>query len=276
MNNGGQGVEIRGGSANVIGSETAGKGNLISSNAGDGVRITAAAGLSPSAQLAGLNFARSHVIQGNEIAFNGGSGVVASGSQVNGITVGQSVTATAVKGVGNVIAGNAGYGVFVDGAAQRVAVQGNSVADNGVGGVLINGAANRSSFSTLAFERIGGIPAGQTAVVRSLSGGRKQLEVYGRLTGQANQQYSIEVYANDPNAGNGSTQLRRVLGRVTVTANASGVVDFSTTPLRITTTALEVGEQITMSATALRFEAGSTRVSSSIATVELPGIRNPI
>ena len=91
-----------------------------------------------------------NVVYGNSVADNTGNGIVVSGLRTNIVTVGQiTIPGRAVGGAPNVIVGNGGYGVLVNGT-RGVTIQGNSIAENGGlddeglpagGGIqLINGA----------------------------------------------------------------------------------------------------------------------------------------
>jgi len=231
---------------------------------GSGATATATATLVSTT----LTSARDHVVHGNAIRLNGGNGVAAVGSGVLGLTVGQSVTTTGVTGVRNVIEDNIGYGVLVAASAQRVSSQGNSIFGNLLGGIELGTGANRSTASTLRLT---------SAEIRQPSGGGQQVVVRGSLSNPLypSQQYSIDIYASLPEDGNypGLTgyQARRFLGRATVTAGANGAATLSIT----ITASIQVGEVITATATALRFEAGSTSEISNGVTADYPGIPTP-
>jgi hypothetical protein len=251
--------------------------------------------------------ARGHVVSGNTILENDGSGVEVDGTGVAvtgvvGTTIGQTVTATKVSGVGNVIEGNKGVGIYVGRNAQQVSFQGNVIADNEGGAAFVAPGANRSSATagTFRFERqvwdartkkwiadeLHRDHVDQSVLLRASAAGSR-LEVYGMFSNSTakQQQYSIDVYANSPydKEGVGGVQHRRLLGRVTVMADANGVVDFRRNPLVITAP-VEAGEVITLTATSLRLEAGSTVILNDLnrsseelrkAVVEHPGIKNP-
>jgi hypothetical protein len=302
MNNQGYGVELLGGSGNVVGGASAAVGNMIANNTASGVRVGAAVG-APSTMVA----ARGHVVSGNTILENDGSGVEVDGTGVAvtgvvGTTIGQTVTATKVSGVGNVIEGNKGVGIYVGRNAQQVSFQGNVIADNEGGAAFVAPGANRSSATagTFRFERqvwdartkkwiadeLHRDHVDQSVLLRASAAGSR-LEVYGMFSNSTakQQQYSIDVYANSPydKEGVGGVQHRRLLGRVTVMADANGVVDFRRNPLVITAP-VEAGEVITLTATSLRLEAGSTVILNDLnrsseelrkAVVEHPGIKNP-
>jgi CSLREA domain-containing protein len=135
--NGGSGIASQY-SQTTIGGTSAGEGNLISGNAGDGIFAK--------------NSASSYFVKvwGNKI------GVAASGSALgnsgNGIQFANG-TSSAVQGAivgdtgsgGNTIAYNSGAGVFMDSSSVRWnSVRGNSIHDNGGLGILLSNNANES------------------------------------------------------------------------------------------------------------------------------------
>jgi hypothetical protein len=186
---------------------------------------------------------------------------------VASVTIGQTVTARGVTGLGNLIEDNAAFGIRVAAGAQQVSFQGSSIAGNLVGAVSMGAGANRSTAQTLSLS---------TAVLRG-TGTSQSVTVTGRLANARypQQQYSIDIYANLPDDGNYASltgyQARRYLGRATVVTDSQGNAAFT---LRITAP-LEVGEVITATASSLRFEAGATSVLSNAVTADLPGIPTP-
>ncbi|HEV2946620.1 MAG TPA: FG-GAP-like repeat-containing protein [Gemmataceae bacterium] len=126
--NGLNGVWINGTSGNIIGGTTAGAGNVISGNGGDGVLVQGGA-------------ATGNVIQGNRIGVNvagtaaianmGDGGVVITAGFAN--TVGGTTA-----GAGNIISGNGGNGVLVKGGGASVnVIQGNRIGVNAAGTAAI-------------------------------------------------------------------------------------------------------------------------------------------
>ena len=120
-----------GGSGNLIGGAAAGEGNLISGNAGDGVDLVASS---------------QNVIAGNRIGTdaagtaalgNGGDGVFLGASCDGGTCVGSSgnTLGGSAKGAGNVISGQGGDGVHIDGQGSGISnlVEGNTIGA-GLGG----------------------------------------------------------------------------------------------------------------------------------------------
>ena len=103
-----QGITLLGSSYNTIGVGSAGLGNVISGNSGDGILIE---------QGGGANSAAANQIVGNRIGTtpnglqaigNGGSGIVVEGA-------GGNMLGMPGLGFGNVVSGNVGPGISRDG-----------------------------------------------------------------------------------------------------------------------------------------------------------------
>ena len=262
MNGSGAGIRIAGGSGNVVGGTAAGSGNTVMGNAGSGIQVTGGT----MGRTAFENTARDHVVQGNVIRDNL-TGVEVDGN-VNGTTIGEQVTLQGVSGKGNVIEQNGGHGVVIKGGAQRVGVQGNTIRDNDGEAMIRLTGVNRSAATAFALT---------AAVVQQRSGSGPQLVVTGSISNPvyALQQYSVELYANDPSEGVYKTlddyELGRYLGRATVTADRNGVATFE---VKITAP-VNIGEVITATATSLRFEPGATAMVSNAVTADIPGFATP-
>jgi hypothetical protein len=271
MNNAGDGIVLEGGSGNVVGAGIAGKGNTIAANVGSGVRVRAAsiAGMPSTIQAA-----KGHAVWGASITGNTGDGISVDGSGTAGVVIGNAVTSSSVSRTGNTIADNAGYGISLGSTAKQVGFQGNTVYGNALGAFSLPTSANplRATSLTLSSAVISGAGSGTV------------LTLNGQGRGAASQQYSIDVYANSADDGDYSRstspalnssgyQARRFLGRVTVIAGTDGTFFLKNVKI---TAAVEVGEVITMTATSLRFNAGSTSaLSSANVTADLPGIPTP-
>ncbi|MHB1558854.1 MAG: beta strand repeat-containing protein [Isosphaeraceae bacterium] len=144
--NGGQGVDLIGTTSQTTIGQV-GFGNVISGNTGAGVLFT--------------NQAQSLTMLANNIGVNRtGTGPVANaiGVELAGNT---AVIGGGATGQGNVISGNLGNGVQVDGTARGIAVLGDQVVLNAGDGIAVNGASGVS---------IGGTGAGQGNLVSSNSG----------------------------------------------------------------------------------------------------------
>ncbi|MHB1557348.1 MAG: beta strand repeat-containing protein, partial [Isosphaeraceae bacterium] len=138
MGNGGDGVQVEGGAlANTIGGTSSGSGNVISGNTGDGVALV---DLGVRGNLVAGNLIGTDVT-GTVALGNGGAGVEASGDSAD--TIGGTL-----GGARNVISGNTGAGVLVDGSASGILVANNLIGTdingtaalgNSAGGVVVSG-----------------------------------------------------------------------------------------------------------------------------------------
>ncbi len=144
---------------NTIGGASPGAGNLISGNLSDGVLVNSEIG-SGNAILGNLIGTD---VTGTVALPNQGHGVHIQG---NGVTVGGTR-----PGAGNVISGNLGDGVFLEGASSNV-VQGNSVGTDASGirplGNGINGVSATFGFSSdlsATNNTIGGTGAGAGNII---------------------------------------------------------------------------------------------------------------
>ncbi len=201
------------GDSNTIGGSASLAGNLISSSRDFGVRI---------------NTSDLNVVQGNLIGVasdglsalpNGGNGV-----EVVGLAVG-NVVGGVFSGEGNQIAYNGGTGVEaytnVSGSPSQNAIQGNSIHDNldlgidlGRDGIDVNDPGDLDG------------DANERQNYPILEAAQGSQVITARLDSQANTAYSIDVYANptcDP-LGNGEGQV--YLTQVSAATNNAGQVTF--------------------------------------------------
>lgn len=152
--NGASGVEIDGGVDNTIGGNSAGKRNIISGNAQHGVRI--------------FNGASSNKVRGNYIGTNE-AGTTDRGNTNSGVII-DNATSNTVGGTnanyGNLIAGNDGNGVLVQGGATDNTMRYNTIGLSSGGASLPNGGAgvrfnvssdNRVTDNTIQFNAQGGV-----------------------------------------------------------------------------------------------------------------------
>lgn len=153
----GDGVLIKSNSTgNTIGGSVAGQGNVISGNAGRGLVIEGASAGS--------------VVQGNFIGTNA-SGTAAVANQNAGVEIsaGSSTNAigAATAGARNVISGNLGDGVKIDGTITfSNNVQGNYIGTNAAGTSAIGNAAAGVRISDAAGNNhIGGLSAGVRNII---------------------------------------------------------------------------------------------------------------
>jgi hypothetical protein len=136
---------------NTVGGTTAGAGNVISGNTGDGVA------LGSSNNLVASNFVGTNAA-GTAALANSKNGVDISGSNNN--TVGGTVS-----GDGNVISGNTNDGVLINGGSLNV-LEGNFVGTNASGtAALANGAIGVELMPGTSSNTIGGTVSGAANVL---------------------------------------------------------------------------------------------------------------
>ncbi len=116
----GQGLTILGSSNNTIGLGSAGGGNVISGNSGDGILIEDGSTGSFQNLIAGNRIGT--VADGTAAAGNGRAGVAIAGANASGNSIGGSGLV-----FGNVISGNAGAGIQVAGGGAGNAIQANFI-----------------------------------------------------------------------------------------------------------------------------------------------------
>jgi hypothetical protein len=264
INNVKDGVQVRGGAGNVIGGITAAAANFIGYNGRDGVLVSDRLTSSTDAIVGAAATTLQNQIVGNEIVRNVGDGVQVEGSKTVQVVVGQDLTGKAVAGRTNTIADNGGYGVLVS-AAQQVGVQGNSIYGNALGAISLAASAN---------QFVGTPPQIDLSYVGSGNNGTTIIEGY--VSGDSLQQYSIDVYANPPHDGNTGTlqgyQMRTLVGRMTVTAGQDGRAQFKFT----VSSTIKLGDVLTLTATSLRYGAGSTSALSNAVVHRLKQQPTPV
>ncbi len=146
--NSGIGIYFVGASNNTVGGTTAGAGNLISGNGGDGIQFFGA----------GTSF---NLVQGNYVGVssngitpmpNGGNGMYVAGASSN-------LFGGTTAGAGNVVAANAGDGIQIYDSSYNV-VQGNLVGTDKTGlHALGNGGSAMSVYAGSTFNTVGGTSA---------------------------------------------------------------------------------------------------------------------
>ena len=148
------GVEIQGSSTgNTIGGTVAGAGNLISGNAGSGVRIVGGSGHLVSGNLIGTD------ITGSTDLGNSGVGVYLSGTSNN-------VIGGTTSDGRNVISGNDSHGVEVAGATTTGnVILGNYIGTNAAGMAGVRNEGNGIRLTTNQSTTVGGTTAGAGNVI---------------------------------------------------------------------------------------------------------------
>ncbi len=161
VNSGFAGIQIVAGAFdNTIGGTTTGAGNIISGNTGDGVDITGSG-------------TTGNVVEGDYIGTNGG-GTAALANGGDGVAISSAVGNTIggmAAGAGNLISGNLGVGVAVNGTALPTGLvglwNGNGNDADGVGGnngTSVGGAGFTQGIVGQAFNFTG---AGQAVVLNN-------------------------------------------------------------------------------------------------------------
>ncbi|MFL6036908.1 MAG: NosD domain-containing protein [Gaiellaceae bacterium] len=191
------------------------KDNLISGNDDAGVRITAPEPPGTSSTLTG-NSIGTNAVGSQEVA--NGSGVVVDGS------VNDTIGGVA-PGDGNVISGNHGEGVLIDGA-NFTSVEGNTIGLNAAGTAALPNSSGVSIMNNADTTTIGGSIAGARNVISgntgdgvliNSAGGDGGILVVGNLIGtnaagtqkianamgvHVNNSFEVTIGLNSPNAGN--------------------------------------------------------------------------
>ena len=245
---------------NVIGGSAPGAGNLISGNAMDGIDV--------------WDQAYDNAVKGNWIGTNplgadignGGTGVLVASSA--GGAGWNNLIGGAESGAGNVIAYSGGGGAAV--GAFNTDVLGNTIADNTTYGVFVNDSATQVDIRTnrisgngwlgikLAFENNLPLP-NDPGDIDSGANGRQNYPVItqarsdevgtividGTLNTTASTAITIDFYANDAADPTGFGEGQTYLGSAPVTTDGAGNVSFTAT-LAAT---VPVGKIITSTAT---------------------------
>ena len=158
------GIQMRGGSNNIIGGTAPGAGNVISGNNGPGIWIVNSCTECnpPQPQVLSTN----NVVQGNIIGLNP-TGTAAVPNTGNGVEVSRGSTGNLIggttAGARNIISGNTGSGVVINnfsGASNGNTIQGNFIGTNPAGTAAIGNTGNGISINGVDNTTIGGITAG--------------------------------------------------------------------------------------------------------------------
>jgi parallel beta-helix repeat protein/predicted outer membrane repeat protein len=232
LGNQGNGIDVLGGDATLIGGPSPGQGNVISGNAADGIFDNSPGSLT---------------IQGNLIGTNAAG--AALGNQQNGIELldgAGTVIGGASPGQGNVISGNFAAGVLLVGGATGNVIQGNRIGTdptgntavpNAAGGVGIGGSAGGNLIGGSA-PGAGNLISGNGGIGVLLATSGSGNVIQGNLIGTnaagtaalGNQLNGIEVFSGDGTVIGGASpgQGNVISGNV-----GDGVLDHSPGSLTI-------------------------------------------
>jgi hypothetical protein len=250
-----RGVDIASGSNNIIGGVTAGTGNVIAGNAGDGILIadsgnfvlgnyigTDASGTRALGNARGVDIASgsNNIIggvtagTGNVIAGNAGDGIfiASSNNLVLGNLIGTDVTGAAALG-------NGGNGVSIRGSGNAVGEAitgaGNTIAFSGNDGVLVdtgtgNSILHNSIFSSghLGIELInGGNRSQQAPRLTAATSTDDTITIAGSLLSRPNTTFMLEFFVNTVCDPSGFGEGERLLGVAIVKTDSLGIATFT-------------------------------------------------
>jgi subtilisin-like proprotein convertase family protein len=209
------GIDVKFACALRIGGSSAGEGNVISGNGGEGIRMFTTSA-TPSI-----------AVQGNLIGVkpdgitplgNGGPGVLASG-RIG--TIGGPTAAA-----GNVIAFNTGAGVsVVSGGLKEVAIRANSIHDNGGLGIDLDPAGvtpNDSNDADTGANQLQNFP-----VVADVAPFFNGTLVSGTFSSAPNSKFVVDAYANQIGDPSGHGEGGVWLGSIPVTTDGIGYATWS-------------------------------------------------
>ncbi len=152
-----QGLTLLGSSGNTIGVSTAGTGNVISGNSGDGILIEPGVGTNSTANLVVGNLIGT-TVNGSHAMSNGGSGIVVASSGANQIGLPGT-------GLGNLISGNTGSGISVSGGAAGTIIQDNAIGVAADGATPLGNQGDGINLDDAPSTLIGGTDFGQGNVI---------------------------------------------------------------------------------------------------------------
>jgi hypothetical protein len=238
IGNSGDGIRFANVIFALVGGSSASARNLISGNLGNGIGL--------------VSFSSSNSVKGNYIGTDA-SGSVALPNGLDGIFIdsaGNDLGGLAA-GEGNLISGNGGHGIQINGAsANNNKLLGNFISGNGGDGVAILSGTGNQILSNLIDENGGlGIDLendGPTAndlsdadtggnerqnypMLTSVSSSGGNITIQGSLNSAANKAYKIEFFANASADPSGNGEGAHFLGAVDVTTDSNGNAAITTT-----------------------------------------------
>jgi ELWxxDGT repeat protein len=191
----------------AIGGTTSGTGNLISGNTTYGVFVDGLA-------------AQETRIQGNIIGADAtGTLAVGNGTGVAMVGAVDTLIGGEVSGAGNIISGNVGDGIALNGNARRTFIQGNIIGANVAGTVAVGNNGDGIDLANAAVNLIGG----DTALTRNVISGNGQNGIL--VSGTAATTYGNAIvgnYIGTTAAGTGD--LGNAMDGIAVTGGISTVV----------------------------------------------------
>lgn len=143
---------------NQIGGAAAGAGNLISGNNSQGIGLAHASGIVIEGNFIGTNAAGTAAIANNGAGISMGPGPGGSDSSSN--RIGGLVT-----GARNVISGNTGSGIFINGTGSNNLIQGNFIGTNAAGISDLGNGLDGIRLDNVANNTIGGTVPGARNII---------------------------------------------------------------------------------------------------------------
>lgn len=213
LGNGLGGVALENASQNIIGSLVEGMKNYIAGNQGPGIRIVEA---------------QNNQVVGNYIGLSYEKGAL--GNQGHGIVLQENAAANLIGGKdprqANVIAYNAGHGIFHDGLTNN-SLRYNSIFENLAMGIdLTPEGPNEADDLDSDF----GANKGQNAPVLTAAyqwADQSLLIIEGQLRSGPNQEYDLDFYASRQCDLSGYGEGKLYLGSTKITTNEDGEVSFN-------------------------------------------------
>jgi CSLREA domain-containing protein len=210
LGNFGVGLSVNGSGAVTIGSPAA--PNVIADNGADGVHFDGTDGVAFEGNLVGV----------------GSDGTTAMGN-ATGVVLRAGTTGAAVGGTGagegNTIANNTNSGVRVEDVSTTAnPILGNSIYANGSLGIDLFGQIGADTNDPLDADTGPNDGQNYPALTAAVAGG--STAVTGTLASEPDNDYRIEVFANDVPDISGHGQGKSFLGAFTVTTDSSGEAGF--------------------------------------------------
>ncbi len=227
LGNGTDGVSIVNSPANIIGSTTAGAGNVIAGTTdGNGVEL---GGASTTGNVLWGNFIGTNA-DGSDLLGNSGDGV-AIDTNASKNTIGGTMA-----GAGNTIAFNAGTGVGITSGSSN-SILSNAIDSNAHQGIILSGTGNNAQAApTLSAA----IPATSTTLIE------------GSLTSLPSTSFLIQFFNNPAADPSGFGQGQTLIGSTEVTTGSNGIASIDLSLPNVLATGLAV------SATATNLTTGDT------------------
>ena len=198
----------------MVGGTTAAARNIISGNGGIGLYIT------------GLE-SGTVVVQGNHIGV-GADGTTALPNETSGIQTNRpAIVGGIASGAGNIIAQNAGAGVFVTSGSNgidTVSIRGNSIYGNTALGIDLggNGAnANDPGDADAGPNNLQNFP-----VITAANFAGSDAEIIGTLNSLASSTFALDFFGSQAADPSGFGEGQFYLGSASVTTNGSGDASF--------------------------------------------------